>query len=221
MLRGLRHFWGLPRRSLGVSWAISGINSGIAGMPRRSLGEGWALFLDLLRSVITLLTLPERSNCDEGKLQEKLTAKAQEVTRIEETLGDLEDQFRLMSSAHAEVQKFREASDQIKYQLEKLTSPRKKILCHLLIYRIEMTRSRAPNATKWDVSAEIFFRFNPNRIPSEITKGRTSIAHNKAILGDLKPKNDVGGEVGSNRYTLFRFAIRWESDRSRVWVREK
>ncbi len=185
--------------------------------------------LDTLREELTrikALDIPriesayERGLYDEDKLQERLTQKNQEIIAIEENISDVEDQLTMMTSASTEAKKLREASAQIKYKLEHLDRAQKKVLCHLFLDRIEMYRNRPNDQKRWTVHAEIFFRFNPARVPTKLTKVRTPKPLEKASEGVLERGNGLVGETGRDRYPLFRFAVWLKSNRNRVWLEE-
>ena len=162
----------------------------------------------------------ERGVYDEDKLQEKLTAKEQECVEIEQKIVEIEDQLALMGNRSQEIKQLNEASAQVKYRLDRLTRPQRKILCQLFVDRIEMTRTKPKGHYRWDVNAEIHFRFNPNKFPTEITEGRTDKSREEAVSGDFVEKNGVPGQKSGSAYTLFTFRINFKSDRSKVILKE-
>ena len=112
-------------------------------------------------------------------MQEKIAEKNKTAADIENKIQEIEDELKFMSSIDIEVQKLKDASKQIKYRLEQLNQKQKKILINLFIDRIEMFREKI--GKRWKITAEIYFRFNPNKFPNNITVGRTEKAPIKAI----------------------------------------
>ncbi len=115
----------------------------------------------------------ETGNYSEEKMAEKVRGRNDEITRIDNQIQQIEDELRILGSVNIEVQKLREASAQVNYNLNNLTQRHKKILVDLFIDRVEMSRKRG-EGKRWDIWAEIYFRFNPNKFPSTATEGRTS-----------------------------------------------
>lgn len=115
----------------------------------------------------------ETGNYSEEKMAEKVRGRNDEITRIDERIQQIEDELRILGSVNIEVQKLREASAQVNYNLDNLTQKHRKILVDLFIDRVEMNRTRS-EGKRWNITAEIYFRFNPNKFPSTATKGRTS-----------------------------------------------
>ncbi|QQS58915.1 recombinase family protein [Candidatus Peregrinibacteria bacterium] len=103
----------------------------------------------------------ENGSYSEEKMAKRIMEKEEEMSRIEEEIQEREDRLIFLSSLDIEVKKLKSASEEVKYRLENLTPKQKKILCHLFVDRIEMNRTR--EESKWKVSAEIFFRFNPQK----------------------------------------------------------
>ena len=114
----------------------------------------------------------ENGAYSEEKMCEKVEQKNNEITEIENKTQETEDELSFMSSINIEVQKLKEASKQVKYRLENLTRRQKKIICDLFIDRIEMRRRKLNG--KWDITADIFFRFNPDKFPQATQEGRTA-----------------------------------------------
>lgn len=121
----------------------------------------------------------ETGNYSEEKMQEKIAEKNKTAADIENKIQEIEDELKFMSSIDIEVQKLKDASKQIKYRLEKLDHKQKKILVNLFIDRVEMFREKI--GKRWKITAEIYFRFNPNKFPSTLIGGRTEKAPIKAI----------------------------------------
>ena len=99
-----------------------------------------------------------------------------------------------MSSIDIEVQKLKDASEKVKYRLENLSPKQKKILCNLFIDRIEMRRTK--EGKKWKVSAEIFFRFNPQKFFGGEGEDRTAEPKKKTNEEASLGKKVEGGVTG-------------------------
>lgn len=130
----------------------------------------------------------------EESLQAKLSSKATEGTQVDQKLQDLEGQLSLMGAVDLEVQKLKEASEQVKYRLDHLDVNHKKILCSLFIDRVEMHRIEYEGKKK--VKAEIFFRFNPSKLDSLGIEGSTEKGLAKAKKEPLKAQNEKDGRSG-------------------------
>lgn len=113
----------------------------------------------------------ERGSYSSEKMEEKLRDKDHEDLIIENRIQEIEDELKVISSISVEVGKLREASAQIRYKLDNLSQQHKKTLINLFINRIEMRRVKQDN--RWQISAQIYFRFNPNKFPSNVVEGRT------------------------------------------------
>lgn len=133
----------------------------------------------------------EAGRYSQEKMAEKTTERNAETTAIDLKIIDIEDQLSVMSSAEIEVQKLRGASEQVKYRLDNLDPKQKKILCNLFIDRIEMRRKKVHS--RWMVTADVFFRFNPQKFSEDIEGGRTMKRHVPAERGQLEKKFGVDG----------------------------
>ncbi len=136
----------------------------------------------------------ETGNYSEEKMQEKISEKNKSSADIENKIQEIEDELKFMSSIDIEVQKLKDASKQIKYRLEKLDHKQKKILVNLFIDRIEMFREKI--GKRWKITAEIYFRFNPNKFPNTLIGGRTEKAPIKAINPRKVPFEGNSGAQG-------------------------
>ncbi len=133
----------------------------------------------------------EKGMYNEDTLQEKLTEKEQKISEIEEKIQQIEDELALMSSVDMEVEKLRSASEQVRYRLENLNQKQKRILCELFVDKIEMYRKR--DGKRWDVQAEIYFRFNPTKFGEAKSEDRTRKADNKGDKKISALKNKISG----------------------------
>ena len=162
----------------------------------------------------------ERCIYDEDKLQEKLTAKELELNDVNEKITAFEDRLAMMGRAAQEISKLREASEAVKYKIDKLSRDQKKILCQLFVDRVEMFRDRKKDEKRWNITAEIFFRFNPQGVRPETVVGRTPESQQEAVSDDSEAENGLSGGKGVGSYTLFNFKLFFKSDLSRVILEE-
>ncbi len=122
----------------------------------------------------------ENGSYDEVKLNHKTAEKNKEIARIDNTIQEVEDKLTFIGSIDIEVQKLKDAASQVKYKLENLTLKQKRVLVDLFVERIEMRRKRSTDPKRrWDIDAQIFFRFNPSKFPNRATKDRTTKPHKK------------------------------------------
>jgi hypothetical protein len=94
-----------------------------------------------------------------------------------------------------EVQKLKDASEQVRYRLEKLDRKQKRVLCNLFVDRVEMRREKLENE-KWHVTANIYFRFNPVKFGQAEKKDSTKKPLREANTRALKSKNELNGGPG-------------------------
>lgn len=132
---------------------------------------------------------------------EKQAKIEDEISKLEAREAELGDQLQVISSIDIEVQKLREASKQVRYKLEKLDTRQKKILCNLFVDRVEMRRTPTVSYGKknrWDVDAEVFFRFNPKVIQQSDRAVRTPDDDSEDKNdGSPSEKNEIGGDAGN------------------------
>jgi site-specific DNA recombinase len=142
-------------------------------------------------SITRIESAYESGNYSEEKMAEKVAEKNTEIVKIEEEIQRQEDELSFISSVDIETQKLKSASEQVKYRLEKLTRKQKKILCNLFVDRVEMYRKKKGQG--WEVSAEIYFRFNPEKFTNPTQGGRTQKEEQEAKKDSLKSQKVRGG----------------------------
>ncbi len=113
----------------------------------------------------------EKGVYDEEKTKEKIGQKNKELADIEAEIQSHEDQLSFIGEVEAEISKLNEASRQIKYRIENLNQEQKKVLVRLFIDRIELKREKVGKV--WKIDAKVFFKFNPNKFPNDVTGDRT------------------------------------------------
>ena len=163
----------------------------------------------------------ERGVYETDKLQEKLTAKQSEMTAMEEKIIEIEDHLAILSHQSTEIKKLKHAAEQIEYRLEHLSHASKKILCQLFVDRIEMTRTKKTGSPKWNISAEIYFRFNPEKMSRNYSEVRTTEAREQAISGENCLGIGVAGQKRGTTYREFVFKIRFLSTLNKVTLEEE
>lgn len=133
----------------------------------------------------------EEGEYSQDKMEGKVAERNRENAEIEGQIQDIEDQVSVVSSHDVEIEKLKAASEQVKYRLDNLDKKQKKILCQLFVDRVEMRRRKVHN--RWNVTGDVFFRFNPEKFERDILVGRTV----KKLVQDAKsrtrPKIDVDG----------------------------
>lgn len=108
----------------------------------------------------------------EEKMIQKVERHNQEIADMEQKIQEREDELTMMSAMDIELQKLKDASEQVQYRLDNLSREQKRILCDLFVDRVEMYRSK--DGERWKLSAEIFFRFNPEKLMKRETEVCTS-----------------------------------------------
>lgn len=137
----------------------------------------------------------ENGAYSEEKLVEKVTEKSNEIGKIDEDIQKYEDELSFISSIDVEVGKLKSASEQVKYRLENLTRKQQKVLCNLFVDRVEMHRVPA-EGKGWNITAEIYFRFNPEKFTKTDKGDRTQegLKDNKKEPSKAQKQLDGGRE---------------------------
>jgi site-specific DNA recombinase len=128
----------------------------------------------------------ENGSYSEEKMSKKSMAKEGELAKVMEDIQTIEDELGFIGAVDAEVKSLREASAQVKYRLDKLNQKQKKILIDLFVEKVEMYRHRENDKEKWEIEAEVYFRFDPNKFPNDLTGGRTGTS--LKTKGNIKNK---------------------------------
>lgn len=139
----------------------------------------------------------ENGSYSEEKMNEKLRDMEDELTHIDTQISSLEDQLTLIGSIDVEIQSLKEASKEVKYRIDSLDDKHKKMLIRLFVDRIEITLVRDGRHKK--MTAQIFFRFKPDKFPKTLDEVSTAEPLIDEALGRQKPKNNRGGGDGRNR----------------------
>ena len=125
----------------------------------------------------------------EEKMSRKISEINEEVGRVDTSIQEAEDALTLMSSVDIEVSKLKEASEIVKYRLEKLNRKEKKVICNLFVDRVEMNRVpvQGPGKKRWRSFAEVYFRFNPEefKVSSKGVEPKNRVQ---------KPANRISGD---------------------------
>ncbi len=112
-------------------------------------------------------------------LSSKLATIEKERGEVQSEIQELEDKLALMASVDTEVKKLKDASEKVKYRLDHLTTSQKKVLCKLFVDRVEMYRDKTKEG-KWEVRADVHFRFNPDKLIPAAVGGSTETNLKKA-----------------------------------------
>jgi hypothetical protein len=132
----------------------------------------------------------------EEKMAAKIAQHNTDIADIDDKIQEIEDQLRLMGAVDVEVQKLREASEQVKYRMEKLDKRQQKILCNLFVDKVKMRRVR--EGKKWRIQAQVCFRFNPKKFAEPPKEGRTETGLVEAMNGSSEAKKSlIGGPGGT------------------------
>jgi site-specific DNA recombinase len=121
---------------------------------------------------------------DEGlysqeKMASKVRERTEEMVKLDEQIQIAADELAFLGSIDLEIQKLKEASEQVKYRIDNLDRRGKKLLCNLFIDRVEMRRTKENG--KWHVRADVHFRFNPDKLAAQLRRVELKDA-------DLKPQ---------------------------------
>ena len=149
------------------------------------------------REVNNNLTIKRiEKSCDEGRYSQektdgKLAEYIKENTEIEGQMQEIEGKLSVISSKKIEIEKLMEISKETKGKLENYDRRQKKIMCQLIIERVEMHRRKVHG--RWKAFGEVVFHFNLNKFEREIELGRTVKAQQKANASASGEKNDIGG----------------------------
>lgn len=143
----------------------------------------------------------EGGHMDEETFAARLAIQEEKNAQLEQTIADLTIQLNTLSNAKLEVEKLKEASQQVKYNLENLSSQGKRILCDLFIDRIELDRKELPSIEggkkkQWNIRAEIYYKFNLDKLSELQSRGRTQKELTEAegeFSDTLKKRNGRSG----------------------------
>jgi DNA invertase Pin-like site-specific DNA recombinase len=145
----------------------------------------------------------ERGAYDEDKLNQKTIEKTQAITDCELQIQELQDELSFIGSIDLEVAKLKEASEKVKYRLGSLDLKQKKIIVSLFVDHIEMSRipkecRKDGRVKNWNISAEVSFRFNPNKFKASSIGDRTVKSHMKAKKEASIPQIHSSGAGGQD-----------------------
>lgn len=168
----------------------------------------------------------EKGVYSEEKMVQKIASKNDEQTAIEEKIGEIQDQLRLLGSLEIEVAKLQQVSKQLKYRLEKLNQEQKKILVRLFIDRVEINRTEIETSKQnsgkkkqWRMNVQTFFRFNPEKFPSRIVEVRTGKDGCEGENESFPSQNEADGRGCRGGYHLFH--LHAEIKKRRVVINHK
>lgn len=134
----------------------------------------------------------ETGSYSEEKMNEKVSGNNEEIEHCEQKIQEIEDELKMVSAIDIEVKKLKQASAQIKYRLEHLSQKHKKVIVRLFVNKVEMYRTKEND--RWQTSADVYFRFNPDKFPNTITEGCTPKGlETKGNDKKTSDKGDLGG----------------------------
>lgn len=140
----------------------------------------------------------ENGRIDEDTFGERLRLQEVKMGQYEQTIADLSIELETLSNSVLEVEKLRDASKQVKYNLENLSAQGKRILCDLFIDRIEFDRKALPipegkKKGQWDIRAEIYYKFNLDKLNELQARGRTQSNLENVAKSPKKGKDGRSG----------------------------
>jgi site-specific DNA recombinase len=133
----------------------------------------------------------------EERMKERVQLQEEAITAIDKRVLEIEQELFRIGQADLEIQKLKEASEEMKGHIDNYNRAQQKAVCQICVARVEMYRERLNG--KWQVSSKIVLRFNPEQLTESSIKVRTG----KSLTEEERKKlsrgnNDVGGD-GRNR----------------------
>lgn len=138
----------------------------------------------------------ERGSYSSEVLDVKLLQSDEEMRSAEREIRENEQELKIIGSADIEVQKLQEVSQELKHRLDNISDKQKRAFMQMFVDRIEMNRVTESDQIR--VSALIYYRFNPSKLPDVFTKDRTSGAHREAKNAKKIPNE---GDYGADERT--------------------
>ncbi len=133
----------------------------------------------------------EEGRYSQEKMEEKVVERNKENVEIEMKVQETEDQLAIISSHEIQIEKLEEISKQTKENLKNYDRRQKKIMCQLLIERVEMSRRKVHG--RWKTHGQVVFHFNLNKFEREVDMGRTVKKLVQNVKSRSRPKIDVDG----------------------------
>jgi chromosome segregation ATPase len=158
-------------------------------------------------------TAYERELYEIDELQTRLTEKNEELNRFREQIKTIEERIEMASQRSKEITALQNTARQIKFKLDDLPHEQKAALCQLFVKRVELTREKRKHQQGWDIQAEIFYRFSPERACTKNLPNRTSSSQKEAKKGVLKSESALSGDHGEATCHLFSFKALYLSNR--------
>ncbi len=140
------------------------------------------------------------------KMNAKMTEVSKKTSQIEQQILEIEDELKMISFKDREITNLHKTAEQVKYNIDNFSRKQKKMMIDICIDRIEVDRKEIPSngvQKKWHRTVTVYFRFDPERISSDLGDGRTRKHLNKAEKRDSKPKNGSSGVQGGRSCTFF------------------
>lgn len=136
----------------------------------------------------------ERGTYSREKLNIKIEEKVLVITETEASIREIEKELNFLGTQKQEIEKLKEAAEQVQYMLTNLDHQKKRVLMDLFVDRVEMYKELEEGKKRANITAKIYYRFNPlpvkkstNRVTQENV---LSEAKNEAL--NLN-KSEAGG----------------------------
>lgn len=140
------------------------------------------------------------------KANEKLILQHQERIRVEEEILKLEQELNQWSSVDIQLKQLKSVSEQLKYHINKYDRKNRKLVCQLLVQRVEMYREREGKG--WHTHAKVHLEFNLLKLSLSALGGRTLTDLPKATNSKKNLDSRLDGAEGGSR-TLIPFDTRF------------
>jgi len=138
---------------------------------------------------------------DTDTTKKRLHSKQELLQHKRSSLTKIESQLNQANSLEEEYEKLREFSEHVKDCLSQYDREQKRILCDLLVERVELSRIPiSENPKRWNISGKVVLSFGKPLYLHEESRVRTLIPSFHAPSRDLKEDSVVFGETGASTY---------------------
>ena len=134
---------------------------------------------------------------DDEKAKRQIGQKNKELAATEAEIQSIEDELGFIGAVEMEVSKLKEASKQVKYRIDSLNNEQKKVLVRLFVDKIELNRRKLEKG--WKIDAQVYFKFNPNKFPNDVTGDRTEKGDKQSKNSKKTSSEDKNGATCRNR----------------------
>ena len=140
------------------------------------------------------------------KANEKLIMQHQEKLKIEQEILKLEQELSQWSAIDVQLKQLKSVSEQMKYHIDKYDRKNRKLICQLLVQKVEMYRERQGGG--WHTHAKVYLEFNLQKLSLSAFGGGTLKGLPKAHYGKKDRGTGLDGAEGGSR-TLIPFDTRF------------